>query len=283
MNDFEAAKKKAAAENKSLLVDFTGSDWCGWCIKLNKEVFQHEPFKTGVADNFILVELDYPKDKSKLTEAEIQQNAKLREVYQIQGFPTILITDAEGRPFAKTGYQKGGPESYVNHLDELLETKTARDEAFAMAKDAKGVDRAKAFGEGLNVVPAAYHDLYPDVIAEILKNDPEDKTGFKANQEFKAAERELEKGLQSAMRSRDTHRALTLIDSFVAEQKLEGLKKQQTLSTKINILMQTKDVDALEKVADEIIAVDPDSDFSKTIQGFKDTQLQKLREEQEDK
>ena len=61
MTDFEAAKKKAAAENKDLLVDFTGSDWCGWCIKLVDEVFKHDSFKKGVADKFVLVELDFPK------------------------------------------------------------------------------------------------------------------------------------------------------------------------------------------------------------------------------
>ena len=64
-SDFAAAKEQAAKENKSLLVDFTGSDWCGWCIKLNEEVFQHDPFKEGVKDKFVLVELDFPKDKSR--------------------------------------------------------------------------------------------------------------------------------------------------------------------------------------------------------------------------
>ena len=63
MTDFEAAKQKAAAENKDLLVDFTGSDWCGWCIKLVDEVFKHDAFKQGAADNFVLVELDFPQDK----------------------------------------------------------------------------------------------------------------------------------------------------------------------------------------------------------------------------
>ncbi len=63
--DFAAAKKEAAESKKDLLIDFTGSDWCGWCIKLNKEVFSHEPFKAGVKDKFVLVELDYPNDKRR--------------------------------------------------------------------------------------------------------------------------------------------------------------------------------------------------------------------------
>ncbi len=131
MSDFEAAKKKAADENKSLLVDFTGSDWCGWCIRLRKEVFEHDTFADGVADKFVLVELDYPRDKSNLSEELIAQNNELKEEYSIRGYPTIYLMDAEGVPYAKTGYQEGGPETYVASLDEMLKLKTARDDAFA--------------------------------------------------------------------------------------------------------------------------------------------------------
>ena len=70
-HDFEAAKKQAADENKDLLIDFIGSDWCGWCIKLNEEVFSHDEFKTGVKDKYVLVELDYPKDTSKLSACKL--------------------------------------------------------------------------------------------------------------------------------------------------------------------------------------------------------------------
>ena len=72
--DFEAAKKKAAAEKKDLLVDFTGSDWCGYCIKLSEEVFAHDAFKKGVADSCLLVEIDFPNDKTKLTDETQVQN-----------------------------------------------------------------------------------------------------------------------------------------------------------------------------------------------------------------
>ena len=109
MTDFEAAKKKATAEKKDLLVDFTGSDWCGWCIKLSDEVFKHDAFKKGVADKYVLVELDFPKDKSKQSEATQKQNAELQKKYKIRGFPSILLMDGEGRPFAQTGYQAGAP------------------------------------------------------------------------------------------------------------------------------------------------------------------------------
>ncbi len=118
--DYEAAMKLATDEKKNLLIDFTGSDWCGWCIKLDKEVFSHDEFKTGVKDTLVLVEIDYPRDKSKQPKPEIAQNETLKTKYSIKGYPTILLTDEAGKPFAKTGYQPGGPDKYVAHLNELI-------------------------------------------------------------------------------------------------------------------------------------------------------------------
>jgi len=149
MTDFDAAKEKAAKEDKSLLIDFTGSDCCGWCIKLNKEVFKHDEFKDGVKDTFVLVELDFPEDKSGMTAETISQNEKLREDYAVKGFPTILLADAEGRPFAKTGYREGGPEKYVESLNELLEIRIEKDAAFKKAADLDGVEKAEALVVGL--------------------------------------------------------------------------------------------------------------------------------------
>ena len=119
LTNFEDAKKQASLENKSLLVDFTGSDWCGYCIKLKEEVFDKKEFADFAKDKFILVELDFPS-KKKQDPAIKAQNAELGKKYRIQGYPTILLMDAKGRPFAKTGYQSGGPSAYNQHLKELI-------------------------------------------------------------------------------------------------------------------------------------------------------------------
>lgn len=277
MTNFEAAKKKAADENKSLLIDFTGSDWCGWCIKLNEEVFQHEAFDKGVADTFVLVELDYPQDRSKLTEETIKQNAELQELYQIQGFPTILLTDAEGKPFAQTGYQQGGPEAYVTHLNELLKTKTKLTEALAKGEKAEGVEKAKALYEALQIVPEDQHHHYSDLVETIKANDPDDTTGLVAAEKEEAAMGELEVGMQAAMQSGDSDKALKLVDDYIATYKPTGKKLQETMGIKLNVFYSKQDFDGMEKVVDEMIAVDPDSEMSAQIKAFKDTQLKALR------
>lgn len=117
--DFEAAKEAAAEREVPILVDFTGSDWCGWCIRLKEEVFDQEEFKEYASENLVLLQLDFPMQK-ELPEELSEQNEALRERYEIRGFPTILLLDAEGEELDRTGYQPGGPENYIEHLQELL-------------------------------------------------------------------------------------------------------------------------------------------------------------------
>ena len=120
MTDFEKAKAKAKADNKHILIDFSGSDWCGWCIKLDKEVFSQQAFKDYAEDNLVLVLADFPRDKSKLSEEVQKQNDKLAKEFAVRGFPTVFILSPEGETVAKTGYQDGGPEKYVEHIKNLI-------------------------------------------------------------------------------------------------------------------------------------------------------------------
>jgi protein disulfide-isomerase len=120
LDNFETAKKEAAAFKQPILAFFTGSDWCGWCMKLRSEALDAKAFKTFAADNLILFEADFPHDK-KLSEKVKKQNAELANKYGVSGFPSVFLLDAEGKQLGRTGYQKGGSEAYVKHLKELLE------------------------------------------------------------------------------------------------------------------------------------------------------------------
>ena len=120
MTDFEAAQAKARAEQKPLLLDFTGSDWCGWCIRLDQEVFSRDAFKVFAESELVLVELDFPR-RSKQSAALVQQNERLAQKYGVRGFPTILLLSPEGGLIARTGYREGGAEAYVAHLRELIQ------------------------------------------------------------------------------------------------------------------------------------------------------------------
>ena len=121
VDDYDKAVEKAKAEGKDLLVDFTGSDWCGWCIKLHDEVFQHEEtFLTHARKQYVLVALDFPKNpeiKAKVPNPE--RNEELRKKLGVGGFPTILLMNVDGDVFGRAGYKPGGPEKYWDHLTEL--------------------------------------------------------------------------------------------------------------------------------------------------------------------
>lgn len=285
MTDFEAAKSKAEKENKSLLIDFTGSDWCGWCIRLDKEVFQHDEFKEGVKDDFVLVELDYPRDKSGMTEETIAQNEKLKEEYSIRGYPTILLADAKGRPYAKTGYQKDGPEKYVSHLGELMEIKAKRDAAFEKAAGLEGVEKAEALTTALKSMSLddqLVSGFYGDEIEQIKKSDPEDKTGFVKGIEQTEKFAEFQSALAPLGRAGDHEGALALVEKTLEADELEGEMKQQVAMIKGFILAELGNFDESLAALDEAKAIAPESRMAAQMDAAKQkiSQMKEAKEKE---
>ena len=265
VTDFEKAKTTAAAEGKDLLIDFTGSDWCGWCIKLRKEVFDLDAFKTAGPKNFVLVELDFPQDKSKLTKETQEQNAKLQTQFGIQGFPSIVLADAQGRPYAQTGYQEGGPEKYLRHLDELRAVRAKRDEAWKMADGASGVEKAKFLAAGLKVLDeklAAQH--YSKVIAEITALDPKDETGMGASMGFKSDLATLQGEMGTIAGKDGPAAARKKADEFIAAHpKLTANQKQNALLSLLQIYRPPADNEAVLKLMGEVKALDATTEEGK--------------------
>jgi len=119
LTDFSEATARAKKERKPILVDFTGSDWCGWCKKLDAEVFSTDEFKKWADKKVILLKLDYPKNTPQSDELK-KQNADLQAKYQVRGFPTILFLDAKGKVIGRSGYKPGGPEAWVADAEKQL-------------------------------------------------------------------------------------------------------------------------------------------------------------------
>ncbi|GAB4139465.1 MAG: thioredoxin family protein [Ignavibacteriales bacterium] len=121
-DNLESSVKIAKAENKFVLVNFTGSDWCVWCKKLMAEVFSQKEFAEYANKNLVLVKIDFPRSIEQ-SEATKKYNQDLAFKYGIQGFPTIVLLDKNGNLIAKTGYQPGGAANYVTHLKGLFSQK----------------------------------------------------------------------------------------------------------------------------------------------------------------
>ncbi len=113
MTDYKAALELAAKESRPVLLDFTGSDWCGWCIRLDKETFSKPEFQTFAKDNLVLVELDFPNNKPQSAEVK-KQNEALQTKFGVQGFPTLVLLNSEGKEIARNpGYLPGGPTALI--------------------------------------------------------------------------------------------------------------------------------------------------------------------------
>ncbi|MCH7225907.1 thioredoxin family protein [Haloferula sp. A504] len=271
-SDFEAARKQAAAENKNLLLDFTGSDWCGPCINLKKTILGKDAFKQGVKDTYILVELDYPRDKSLQTEETVQQNRALAQLYSIKSFPTVLLTDAEGRPFAQmTGFGME-PEEYAKEVNEKISALTRRDEALAKARELEGPEKARALFEALESMKLRDEHIasfYGNLIEQIKEADPDDESGATRALGMRKKLSELFAELKPLGRASKMDEALALLDDALASGDFEGEIKQQVGYEKVRVLRAMKKNDAAIQAAEEAVAIAPDGKWVRLLEGIK--------------
>lgn len=114
-------------ENKPIFLFFTGSDWCGWCIRLQNEVFKTPEFATWAKEKVVLVELDFPRRK-QLEENIKNQNNQLQQLFQVRGYPTVWFTKegvgVDGKTsleqLGSTGYVAGGPSAWLAGADQII-------------------------------------------------------------------------------------------------------------------------------------------------------------------
>ena len=118
VTDYKKAQEDAKAGKKLMLLEFTGSDWCGWCMKLDKEVFSTPEFQNYASRNLILVKVEFPRRRPQ-TEALKKQNEQLAQKYDIQGFPTIIVLNGQGEKVGELGYMEGGPSPFLAKLETL--------------------------------------------------------------------------------------------------------------------------------------------------------------------
>lgn len=224
LTDLEAAKKQAAAEKKDILIDFTGSDWCGWCIKLDKEVFSTPEFKAQ--KDFVLVSLDFPH-KKQLPADQKAKNEALMKQWGVQGFPTIILTNAAGQAYAETGYKDGGPVKYLAHLAELRKENTPANIAAFAEKGKQAAAQAAKRDEARRKMEAAFAAKDFDAACKVIdENFPTGQKGAAALANFNKAM------ISMRMDATNKDRALKFADAAIAEAEklgdqrmIDGLKK----------------------------------------------------------
>lgn len=257
--DLEAARTKAAAEGKSVLVDFTGSDWCGYCIQLKKNVFDTAEFEAFAKDDFLFVEIDVPREVSRVGQELYNKNRQLCEQYKIAGFPTIMIVTPEG--YIVGGFVGGANMARVK---DSLNAAKANAAKVASAQKLEGSAKAKALAE---VHASLASDLKPAnalMMHAIAEADTDNVTGMRDMAKAEAQMEELNKKL-SATRG-DAEKALPIINEAIANAypiNLEGmlLIKGQIIMAIVNNRLQVADsieeVEAIHQLMLELVECAP--------------------------
>ncbi len=118
-NNLEKAVKIAKKQKKAILINFSGSDWCKWCKKLDAEVFSQKEFIKYAKKNLVLVKIDFPQYTAQDPSVKAY-NQQLAQMFKVEGFPTVVIIDKNQKLAAYTGYQDGGASKYVEYIKSIL-------------------------------------------------------------------------------------------------------------------------------------------------------------------
>ena len=179
------AKEVAKKTNKDIFVNFTGSDWCKWCKRLDKEVFSTKIWQKEAPKKYVLVKIDFPKLK-KLPKAKTEINQKIAKSFRVRAFPTICLLDSNGKIYAKTGYAKGGAKKYLSLLQALNNKKKERDLLINRIKTSSKVeDKLKAIDQLINLMARNQVDLaYIDYKIKAVELDP--LNNYKMNEKYSA-------------------------------------------------------------------------------------------------
>lgn len=268
--DLEEAKKVAEKEDKDIFLDFTGSDWCQYCMALESQVLSKPEFKKEIPINFVLVKIDFPKYK-QLPEGKREENERLAMKYEVEGYPTIILADAKGRAYGKTGYSGGGASYFVNHIQQFTLVKEDRNEILAKAKKAEGVEKAKLLDQAIEFIEDQQVLFgYEDIMEKIIQADANNEAGLKQEYDIRQS---IEKARKFAVEDK-VDKSMEELDSVLEKYEETGPQKQDVFVMKALIYQYQKDTNKMISALKTAHEADPDSEWGKQIKKFLDRQQQ---------
>lgn len=123
LTDYTQAKAEAASSHKLVLINFSGSDWCGPCIRMKKEIFGTETFEKYANDHLVLVRADFPRSKkNQLSKEQVKKNELLAEKYNKDGkFPLTVLVNAQGKVLKEwDGFPNETPAKFINEINSIV-------------------------------------------------------------------------------------------------------------------------------------------------------------------
>jgi thiol-disulfide isomerase/thioredoxin len=264
--DIDVALAAAKQDGKYLLLDFTGSDWCPPCIRLENEVLSQAAFLAEAKKQFHLVKLDFPQNQQLVPVRLMEKNQEWMKRLGVDGFPTIVLLDSETRPFGFLGYTAGGPPAFLELLQQRLAAKTRFDQLMAQAAGAEGPEQGRLLDQALDALGGALGvNHYKDVVEQILVLDTAHAIGLREkyrgdidNEQRKA----ILADLLMMVRLRAPADVLAVIDAMFAEVPMTPQLEASVLQIRVDLERKSGRVDAaigtLERLAD-LYAEDADA------------------------
>lgn len=260
ITDFQQAKKTAAVEKKDIALLFTASDWLDLAKTFDEKILNQADFIKQASIHYVLLRLDFPKEPQQQGRQTTTQNQLLMRAYRVRGLPTIVLTDAIGRPYAITGYHDGSLTAWLEEFNQLRLTREKRDRLFAEAKKAEGINRAELLSQALPDLPGNIAArFYRNIINEIIQLDPDNKSGRVDYYQALITDVQYSDQMQKLVRSGDHEKMLALSDRYLKSGGLSDASKQSVLFSKFGIYEKQKNTDLAKKTLNQIIAIDPQS------------------------
>ena len=261
------AMQQAAAQNKGVMLEFTGSDWCGACIMQKKQALSLPEIQTAISRSFIPVELDYPRKKQQDAQTKTSLGT-YKKSYGITGFPTLVFADAQGRPVhTVVGY--ANPAQVMQDTKKAAEAlNTQQSLTNKLAEKLTDQQRRDTLVQLLKTVPqSSIRTFYKPALAELEKLDPKDASGILAKlhrddllhaQKLEWADTFRKKNIH-ILADQNPDEALSIMDSYLKKNGLLPEVKQAVLMQKVYLLMQQNRVNELEQPLKEGVALLPES------------------------
>ena len=253
ITDMDTARKQAADEGKAILANFTGSDWCGYCIRMKNNVLDKPEFSSYAENKFVLLEIDLPRRK-QVPAAELQKRQELCRQYEVSGFPTFLILSHTGEVLGGWVGARPSVESTIALLDNAL----ARQQMLKAARALSGAERAKALMEVYESYPKNFKAAAAALRAEIYACDPDDSTGLREQVQADAQMQELAAELSAYARNYQLQ--TQVYDKYIAKahplnrERMMERKRQFVVFPCLNImLMHAETVEDILKGRDYVL------------------------------
>lgn len=264
--DIDVALAAAKKDGKYLLLDFTGSDWCPPCIRLENEVLSQASFLQEAAKNFHLVKLDFPQNQLLVPAKLMEKNQEWMKRLGVDGFPTLVMLDSQERPFGFMGYTAGGPPAFLAQLQQRLAAKARFDQLQQQAMAAEGAERGRLLDqalEALDLTIAQTH--YRDLVEMILELDTAHQLGLreKYRGDLDSEQRKaILADLLMLVRLRSPEDVLGLIDAMLVEVPMTPQLESSVLQIRVDLERKSgrlpEAVRSLDRLA-ELYADDDDA------------------------